>query len=138
MGQTITGARGIFVVNGEKIAFSNSVNYNIDQALTPVDVLDQLTPAEYAETGYTVDLSASGFRVYNQSPIQQGIQQKLENLLTQGELIIEIHDRLNPADPPLRVERCKMRNRSGNLDARGLWTETWSFVGIKASDEAGP
>lgn len=133
----ITGARAVFVVNGEKVAFTNSLSYNINQALAPVDVLDQLTPAEYAETGYTVDLQCSGFRVFNKSPIQLGVQTRLEDLLDQGELTIEVHDRANPGAPVLLVERVKMQTRSGNFDARGLWQENWSFVGIKASDEAG-
>lgn len=135
--QTITGARAIFVVNGKKIAFTNSMSYNINQALSPIDVLDQLTPAEYAETGYTVDFQVTSFRVFNQSAIQVGVQTRLEDLLTQGELTVEVHDRLNPDTAVLLIERCKMQSRSGNFDARGVWQETWNFVGIKASDEAG-
>ena len=135
--QVITGARAVFVVNGTKIAFTNSMSYNINQALAPVDILDQLTPAEYAETGYTVDFQVSGFRVFNKSPLQLGVQTRLEDLLDQGELTVEVHDRANPDAPALMIERCKMQSRSGSFDARGLWQETWNFVGIKASDEAG-
>lgn len=134
---TITGARSIFKVNGNKIAFTNSLSYNINQGLAPIDVLDQLTPAEFAETSYSVDFQASTFRVYNQSPIQLGVQSRLEDLLNQGELTVEVHDRQNAGAPALLIERCKMQSRSGSFDARGVWQETWSFVGIKASDEAG-
>lgn len=134
---TITGARAIFIVNGNKVAYTNSLNYNISQNLTPIDVLDQLVPAEFAETGYAVDCQCSSFRVYNSSPMQLGIQARLEDLLNQGELTIEVHDRQNPGAPALLIERCKMSGRSGSFDARGVWQEQWSFVGIKFSDETG-
>lgn len=135
--QAIVGARAIFLANGQKVLFTNSLNYTIDQSLTPIDVLDQLSAAELAETGYSVTLQCTSFRRYNASPIQQGLQTRLEDLLDQNELTVEVHDRLNPGAPALLIERVKMNNRSGSVDARGVWQETWSFMGIKASDEAG-
>lgn len=135
--ETMSGARAAFLVNGKKVAFTSSLSYDINQALEAVNVLDQLTPAEYAETGYTVTFSCQNFRRFNSSPIQIGVQQRLEDLLGQGELTVEVHDRQNPGSPMLLIERVKMQGRSGSFDARGLWQETWNFVGIKASDEAG-
>lgn len=136
MSIVITGARAVFKIAGSPIAFASNCSYNINHTLQPIDVLDQLTPAEQAETGYTVDFSCTTFRVPNQSAVNLGIQPKLAAILTQPELVVEISDRVSGA-LLLLVERVKMTTRSGTVDARGVFTETWNFTGLKASDEAG-
>ena len=137
MTDSIVGARAVVLQNGNAIAFTNSLSYNIDQALTPIEVLDQLEPAELAETGYHVTLTTTTFRRYGFDAITQGIQQNLQNLLTQPELTFEVQDRLNPTAPPLVITRVKMNNNSGNVTARGVWEETWNFMGITAYFEGG-
>jgi len=136
MSQTTTGARVVFRVNGQKIAFANALNYTVAHAHQPVDVLDQLTPAEYAETGYTVNFTATMFRVSNQSAISLGLRPKLQNILTQPELTAELIDRITGATIFL-IQRVKCTQEDFNVDARSLAQLTLSFVGIKMSDEAG-
>lgn len=136
MSQTSTGARIVFRVNGAKIAFANSLTYTVAHAHAPVDVLDQLAPAEYAETGYTVNFTATMFRVSNQSAINLGLRPKLQDILTQPELTAELIDRVTGATLML-IERVKCTQEDFNVDPRSLAQLTLSFVGIKQSDEAG-
>lgn len=137
MSVTSTGARVVFRINGAKIAFANSVTYTVAHAHQPVDVLDQLEPSEYAETGYTVNFTATMFRVSNQSAISLGLRPKLQDLLQQPELTAELIDRVSGATLML-IERVKCTQEDLNIDARALGQLTLSFVGIKMSDEAGP
>lgn len=137
MSVTTTGARIVFRINGAKVAFANALNYTVAHAHQPVDVLDQLEPAEYAETGYTVNFTATLFRVSNQSAISLGLRPKLQDILTQPELTAELIDRVSGATIML-VERVKCTQEDMNVDARSLAQTTLSFVGIKMSDEAGP
>jgi hypothetical protein len=136
MSQTSSGARVVFRVNGQKIAFANAISYTVAHAHQPVDVLDQLDPAEYAETGYTVNFNATLFRVSNQSAIALGLRPKLQDILTQPELTAEMIDRITGATLFL-IERVKCTQEDFNVDARSLGQLTLSFVGIKQSDEAG-
>ncbi len=134
MSQTSTGARIVFRVNGQKVAFANSLNYTVAHAHQPVDVLDQLEPAEYAETGYTVNFSATQFRVSNQSAMALGLRPRLQDILTQPDLTAELVDRITGATLML-IQRVKCTQEDFNVDARSLGQTTLSFVGIKQDDE---
>jgi hypothetical protein len=108
----------------------------VAHAHQPVDVLDQLEPAEYAETGYTVNFTATLFRVSNQDAISLGLRPKLQNILTQPELTAELVDRITGATLFL-IERVKCTQEDLNIDARNLGQLTLAFVGIKQTTEAG-
>lgn len=136
MSQTSTGARVVFRINGQKVAFAQALSYSVAHAHQPVDVLDQLEPAEYAETGYTVNFNVTMFRVANQSAIALGLRPKLQDILTQPELTAELIDRVNGSTLML-LERVKCTQEDLNIDARALGQVTLSFVAIKMSDEAG-
>jgi len=136
MSQSTTGARIVFRINGTKVAYANALNYTVAHAHQPVDVLDQLEPAEYAETGYTVNFTATMFRVSFQDAISIGLRPKLQNILVQPELTAEMIDRVTGATLAL-VERIKCTQEDMNIDARSLGQLTLSFVGIKMSTEAG-
>jgi hypothetical protein len=136
MSITSSGARVVFRVNGQKVAFAQALNYSVAHAHQPVDVLDQLEPAEYAETGYTVNFTATMFRVATQSAISLGLRPKLQDILTQPELTAELIDRVNGQTLAL-LERVKCTQEDMNIDARSLGQVTLSFVAIKMSDEAG-
>lgn len=133
--QAFTGVRAIFKINGKQVAFASNCSYTINHTLTPIEVLDRLNPIEYAETGYNVEFNCSTFRVAHKSAVDLGIQPVLEKILTQPELTVELQDRVTDATL-LRVIGVKMSSRAGTIDARGVATETWNFVGLKASDEA--
>lgn len=136
MSQVMTGAKAIFRINGTQVAFASSVTFNENVQLEEVNVLDNIAVQEHAEVGYRVDMSCQNFRVANASVKQLGIMQKLNALLTQGVLTAEIIDRATNA-VILLMEGVKLESRQTTVDARGLMTETWTFKGIKSSDEAG-
>jgi hypothetical protein len=134
MSQTSTGARIVFKVNGRKIAFANSINYTVSHAHQPIDVLDQLEPSEYAETGYTVSFTATQFRVSNQSAMALGLRPRLQDILTQPELTAELVDRITGATLML-IQRVKCTQEDFSVDARSVGQTTLSFVGIRQDDE---
>lgn len=136
MSTVMTGAKAIFRINGIQIAYASSVSFNENIQLEEINVLDNLAVLEHAEVGYRVDMSCQSFRVQNSSVKQLGIMQKLGSILTQGVMTAEIIDRVS-GSVILLMEGVKLEARQTQLDARGVASETWSFKGIKSSDEAG-
>lgn len=136
MSTVFTGVRAVFKIEGVQIAFASNCSYTINHNLQAIEVLDKLEPFEHAEVGYTVDFSCSSFRVAGASAVQLGVQPKLEAILVQPTLTVELQDKVE-GSTVLRVIGVKITSRAGTVDARGVATETWNFVGIKASDEAG-
>lgn len=136
MSQVMTGPRAIFRLAGNRIAFASNVSFNENYQLEPVNVLDEVSVVEHAEVGYTVDMQCQNFRVPGQSVKQLGIMSKLSQVLTQGELTAEVVDSVTGVTL-LLMTGVKMQARQTTVDARGIMTETWSFVGRKSEDEAG-
>ena len=136
MSQVMTGAKAIFRLAGNQIAYASSVSYNENIQLEEVNVLDKIDTLEHAEVGYRVDLSCQTFRVSEQSIKQLGIMPRLSEILTQGELTAEVIDRATNS-VILLMEGVKLESRQTTVDARGVMTETWSFKGLRSSDEAG-
>ena len=134
--QVLTGAKAIFRLNGEQIAFASNVTYNENIQLEEVNVLDKIETEELAEVGYRVDLTCQTFRVQNKSVKQLGIMPKLFDILSSGDITAEIIDRVTNT-VILLMEGVKLETRQASIDARGVATESWSFRGIKSSDEAG-
>ena len=134
MSQTSTGARVVFRVGGQKIAFANAISYSVQHAHQPVDVLDQLEPKEYAEVGYTVSFSATMFRVSGSSAMALGLRPSLQNILTQPELTAELVDSITGATLML-ISRVKCTQDDMSIDARGIGQVTLQFVGIRQDDE---
>ena len=136
MSQVITGARAIFTINNQKVAFASDCNYTWSHNMQPVEVLDQLEVAEHAEVGMSIDFSCTMFRVARKSAVSLGIQPKLSALLSQPELVVTISDKVS-GDILLSVSGVKLASRSGSVNARGVWTESLNFVGRLANDEEG-
>ena len=130
MSTVMTGAKAIFRLAGNQIAYASNVTFNENIQLEEVNVLDKLEVMEYAEVGYRVDLSCQTFRVAGSSVKQLGLMQKLGAILTQGDLTAEVVDSVTNTTI-LHMEGVKLESRQTTVDARGLMTETWSFKGIK-------
>lgn len=135
MSSVMTGAKAIFSLGGIQIAYASSVTFNENISYEPINVLDRLEVLEHAETGYTVDLSCQTFRVANQSVKQLGLMSKLPQILTQGELVATIIDK-NTLSTIMLMTGVKLQSRQSSVDARGVMSETWSFVGRQTSDES--
>ena len=136
MTTVMTGARAIFRLAGNKVAYASNVSFNENYQLEPVNVLDNIATVEHAEVGYTVDLQCQNFRVPDASVKQLGIMSRLSAVLTQGELTAEVVDEITGATI-LLMTGVKLQARQTTVDARGVMTETWSFVGRSSEDEAG-
>ena len=135
--KVVTGSRAQFQIGGYVIAYASNVSYNENITYEPINVLDKLQVEEHAETGYTVDLQCQNFRVIGKSVKALGVMPKLEQILTQGGMTATIVVGLGSATTTiLRMEGVKLQARQTTVDARGVMTETWSFVGIKSSDES--
>jgi len=134
MAQVMTGARAIFRLGGVKVAFASNVTFNENIQYENVNVLDNLAVQEHAEVGYAVDLTCTNFRIPGESVKQKGIMSRFNNILVQGELTAEIIDK-NTNAIMLSMLGVKLQGRSTTVDARGVMTETWSFVGRKSQDE---
>jgi len=137
MSQVKTGARVALLINGTKIAFASNCSFTLNHVHQPIYILDQLNVVEHAETSYSIEFSASTFRVAYQSAVSLGLQPKIQNILTQGELIAELQDGID-GTTLFFVDGVKMVGRSGSLDSQGVFTETWNFVGRVMTDEEGP
>lgn len=131
-----SGSRIAFKINSVKVAFANSVSYDIAYSVVPITVLDQPDVVEHVETGYDVSFSATKFRVADQSLTQLGIQPKLSEILTRAELTAEIYDRIT-GKSLLKLTGVKLTGTSGSVNARDVFNETLTFVARKAIDEGG-
>jgi len=140
-GGVVTGVRAILSIGNLPIIFASNVSYTITHNMTPIEVLDRLTPAEWAETGYQVEFTFNSFRVVGKSATALGFEAlPTDALLRQPEFTVELQAAApDNTDPKtiLRIYRAKMRGRRGTVDARGVMTETIDFVGILADDEGG-
>lgn len=140
----LTGAKVTFHLGNSVVAYASGVSYTITHGLQAIHTLDRLAPVEYAETDYTVTFTVSRFRVPKNparpgtgSPVDLGWMSKLQNMLTQGTISARIFDKSTQQDI-LVIDEVKLTTRSGSVAARDVASETLDFVGIVASDEAGP
>jgi len=127
--KALTGSKASLKINGVKVAFVGGVNVQIDDTLTPIDVIDQLETAEFAETGHSATISCTLFKIDANSLIELGIRTtNIKDILTQPELTIEIY---NAAEDKVEasVSGVKLESSSGSVDARGVWQGSWSFRG---------
>ena len=134
MSTVMTGAKAIFSIDNKAIAFASNVSFNENIAYEPINVLDRLEVVEHAEVGYTVDMQCQNFRVPGASVKQLGIMSRLEQILTQGELAASIINQ-DGGQIIMLMTGVKLQARQTTVDARGVMTETWSFVGRRSQDE---
>lgn len=130
MAKTMTGARAIFRINSQKVASASNVSYNETITVEDINVLDKLGPVELAETGYTVDFTCTTFQQEDKTIKELGIFPKFEAILTSGVMTAEIVDRLTEKTLVF-ITGVKCLGRSGTVDSRGVYTETWNFRGLK-------
>jgi len=130
MSKVITGARAIFRINGQKIAYASNVSYNENITVEDINVLDKINPEELAETGYTVDFTATTFVTEDATIKDLGIMPRFADILKAGVLTAELIDR-NSEKVLLVLSGVKSLGRSGTVDSRGTLTETWNFRGLK-------
>lgn len=132
--QVTSGARLVFKVNGAKVLYASVVGYNLAYQYEPNMVLDQLVPAEYAETACIISFTCTMFRVSFRDAVSLGLRPKIKNLVLQPELTAELLDTIT-GQTLARIERIKCTEEVFDVTARDLGKLTLSFVGIQLFTE---
>lgn len=129
MSKVLTGSKAAVKINGVKVAYMGGVNITEDNALTDIDVLDQLEVAELAETGHKVSFTCNLFKINGNSTTQLGVSpSNIKDIMTQPELTVEVYNTVEDR-VEYTVTGVKWGGGSGSVDARGVWQGTWSFKG---------
>lgn len=134
--QVSTGCKMELSIGGVVVAYASNASYNINHNHQAIELLGEVTVNEHAELGITVDMSASMFRVDQKAAVSLGIQPKINDFLSQPELVITLRDKVKDS-VLVTATGIKLSGRSGSVDARGTFTETLNFVGRVIFDEAG-
>lgn len=129
MSRVLTGSKAAVKINGVKIAYVGGVQISEQNELTDIDVLDQLEVAELAETSHKVSFTCTIFKIDGNSTTQLGIApNNIRDILTQPELSFELY---NSVDDRVEytISGVKWAGGDGSVDARGVWSGSWSFKG---------
>ena len=131
---TISGAKALFMIDGKNVAHASNANLNITVNSQPVECIGDENVKEYTETGITISLNCSIFRVYSKTAKAMGIRPSLSNILLQPTIVVKIKEKLS--DNTLRVlEGVKYAGESEGLDARGVMQTQYNFTVLKSYDE---
>ena len=140
----MTGARAVLKIKDSIIAFATNVGYRISIPHAPVNVLGRYSAARHEPIGYDVTVNCGVLRFAdaggkgNSADGALQIAPKVQDIINFDDIKIEIIDRKTD-QTILLVHRARCTDRGGNLGARDLLTENWTFVGIVGEDEeSGP
>ncbi len=132
MSAIFTGVKASITLGNIPILWASGVQINQEMRYEETPQLDSLLVAEYAESGHRVSATISVFKGNNQALADFGLDPSdISDLLTQPELILTVYN--DKGLPAYEMTGVKMKSGSGTLDARGVWTGNWSFVGIRGS-----
>jgi len=131
MSKVLTGVKASLKINGVKVAYVGSVNIDHSNQLTRIDVLDQVTSAELAETGHVASFSVNLFRIDETKASALGLDPRnIDDIITQPELTMEVYNRVTDT-VEYEMTGVKFAGGSGSVDARGVWNGSWNFEGIR-------
>jgi hypothetical protein len=142
--KVMTGARAILRANGKIVAFATQVGYRIIIPHGAVNVLGRYSAARHEPLGYDVTVNcgvmrftaAGGAGNSADSPGDE-IMARVNDIISLEELSIEIIDRATD-QKVLLISRARMTERSGNVSARDMLAENWTFVGVIAESSDSP
>lgn len=139
----MSGARAILKINDSVVAFATNVGYRISIPHAPINVLGRYSAARHEPLGYDVTVNCGVLRFTsddgkgNAPDGQSAVMPTVQDIINKDDIKIEIIDRKTD-QTIIVVDRCRCTDRGGNLGARDLLTENWTFVGIiGASEESG-
>ena len=148
--KVMTGARAILKVKGGAgqppriVAMATNVGYRVAIPHAPINVLGRYTAAGFEPLGMDVTVNAGILRFPKaggggNAPDNtgQGIQPKLQEIMTFEDLQIEIIDR-KTNEVICLVARARLTDRGGNMGARDLLAENWTFVGVLMESSDAP
>lgn len=149
----ISGARGIFKLNGTKIAFASNIDVNEEVSHEPVDVLDNIMTQENVPVGYRVSFTCGVFRTIpgaplvveptplaeprqgaHGSPKALGLFPKVKDILTMGVLSCTLTDRITQKTI-MNLHEARAATLNWSMTARGIVAQNITFVAIQITDE---
>lgn len=145
--RVFSGARCIFLFNGETVGFASGISGSEEIQYEPVETLDHLEIREFVPVGYRVTLSAQVFRTVSQgasddvnapgSLKQQQIFPKFNDIFR-----IQGVDAVVQDDPRIsgkalhQFQGAKTASYNFNATPRGVVGQNVNFVAIRANDES--
>ena len=140
-----TGARAILKIDNKVVAFATGVGFRVAIPHAPVNVLGRYSTARYEPLGMDVTVNCSVLRFVDNGGggnapdgAAANIQPLLQDIINKDDIKIEVMDRKTD-EVLIVVNRARLTDRGGNLGARDMLTENWTFVGVLAeSSESGP
>lgn len=148
-----SGARAVFKVGAQKVAFASGCDGTEEVMYEAVDVLDNLEVAEYVPVGYRVTFNAAIFRTVKGvsgaktvpdgqrwgSVKEMGLMPKngidLKNIMTSGAMTATVEDSLTKKIVS-QIEEVKCATNNWSITARGIVGQNLTFNAIRAKDES--
>ncbi len=132
MSKALSGSKACLKFNGIKVAFISGLNFNHENTLQRVSVIDQLEDAEIAVVGHQCSFSVDFFRIDANAAAALGLDpDNLDDLLSMPGLTAEIYNRIDDR-VEWTVNGVKFGGGSGSLTAKNLYSGSWNFEGIRS------
>ena len=141
-GKVLSGARVVVkmtVPGGSPVTLGifSRCSWQVATPADPAFILGRFSAASLDYTAYeVVSLSATGWRVINQTAEQVAGMPKLQDLLSAGYLSFDLIDRATDTQI-LHIENVRAVGYSGDFAAKSLAEMPVNYIGIVASNEAG-
>lgn len=136
--KVFVGARAKVFVDNVLVGIFDSVDYSVNVGAEPIHLLGRFGPAEITPTSYeAVSLNCSGFRLIGNGGHVLPKMPKLQDLLNLESVTLSVSDRQNPDKPILVAQNCIPVSYSTGYSAKATSRIRVSYLGTKASDEAG-
>ena len=136
--KVFVGARAKVFVDNVLVGIFDSVDYSVNVGAEPIHLLGRYGPAEITPTSYeAVSLNCSGFRLIGNGGHILPKMPKLQDLLNLESVTLSVSDRQSPDIPILVAQNCIPVSYSTGYSAKATSRIRVSYLGTKASDEAG-
>jgi hypothetical protein len=136
----LSGARTIITVNNVVVAVGHVMDYHIGTAHAPLNVVDQVIPAELMPATVESSLTIRTYRKPDEDSVTLGFATAAVDSASSQDAFsssryVTIECRDNQTDRTiLYVPRAVCQGRSGSVESEGLWEETMQFTGIGFRD----
>lgn len=132
--QTFSGARAIFFVGSQEVAFAGGMSGEETIDYEPVDVLNLLEVREHVPVAYRVTLNAQIFRTVGDSLKKQGIMPVEEEIITVDDFTVSVQDVVTKHTMAL-FQNVRCSGHTFDITARGIVQSNVTFVAIRVRDE---
>jgi len=141
----LTGGRARFYLHGQRMGWAMGVTVTENYQQEPVNVLDNLAPAEFCTTAYTVSLRAQVYRVPMKDLVAANLWPQMgrnpdelkRNILNFPAMSAELYD-AHTDTVVGKVFGIQPNSRNIAVNARGLVATDIGFVALYFADEGSP